>query len=94
MDRKKTQFKAPACLGLPGRVRIYNLHEKKLEQPVVSSLVIQKNKKKYRFYCPDHSTRIVESGNARLIKNGEISGSVEPRHVMFLKLLFPQLLNV
>lgn len=45
MDRKKTQFKAPACLGLPGRVRIYNLHEKKLEQPVVSSLVIQKNKK-------------------------------------------------
>ena len=31
--------------------------------------------KGYRFYCPNHSTEIVETGNARFIENGEISGS-------------------
>ena len=37
--------------------------------------------KEYRFYCLNHSTRIVEIGNARFIENDEISGSVEPRKV-------------
>jgi len=27
------------------------------------------------FYSPTHSTRIVETGNARFIENGETSGS-------------------
>jgi len=31
--------------------------------------------KGYRFYCLTHSTRIVETGNARFIKNGETIGS-------------------
>ena len=35
------------------------------------------------FYCPNHSTRIVESGNARFIENGHISGSGNPRIVDF-----------
>jgi len=34
--------------------------------------------KKYRFYRLNHSMRIVETGNARFIKNGEISGSIVP----------------
>ena len=29
----------------------------------------------YRFYCPSHSTRIVESRNAKFIENDLISGS-------------------
>ena len=33
------------------------------------------------FYCPNHSMRIVETGNARFIENGEISGSTVPREV-------------
>ena len=33
------------------------------------------------FYCPNHSMRIVEIGNARFIENGEISGSTVPRKV-------------
>ncbi|KAL8153122.1 hypothetical protein V2J09_010882 [Rumex salicifolius] len=37
--------------------------------------------KGYRFYCPDHSTKIIETGNARFIENGEVGGSVEPRKV-------------
>ena len=28
----------------------------------------------YMFYCPNHSMRIIETGNARFIKNDEISG--------------------
>ena len=33
------------------------------------------------FYCPNHSMRIVETGNARFIENGEIGGSTVPREV-------------
>ena len=33
------------------------------------------------FYCPNHSLRIVKTGNARFIENGEISGSIVPREV-------------
>ena len=31
--------------------------------------------KEYRFYYPNHSKKIVETGNARFIENGEINGS-------------------
>jgi len=33
------------------------------------------------FYCPNNSMRIVETGNARFIENGEISGSTVPQEV-------------
>ena len=33
--------------------------------------------KGYRFYCPNHNTRIVESTNAWFIVNGQTSGSGE-----------------
>ena len=62
--------------------------------------------KGYRFYCPNHSTRRVEIGNARFIENGEVSGSEEPRKVeikevrvsvsyllFLLKMLFVKLLH-
>ena len=39
------------------------------------SLVIQKNKKRYMFYCPTHNTRIVETENVWFIENGETNGS-------------------
>lgn len=53
------------------------------KQPMVSSLVIEKNQKGIDFFCPSHGTRIVESGNARFIENGKIRGSLEPRKVEF-----------
>ncbi|KAL6318326.1 hypothetical protein AAG906_039418 [Vitis piasezkii] len=37
--------------------------------------------KGYKFHCPNHSVRIVETRNARFLENGEISGSNEPRKV-------------
>ena len=33
------------------------------------------------FYCSTHSTRIVETGNARFIENGETSGSEASQNV-------------
>ena len=39
--------------------------------------------KGYRFYCPNHSMRIVESGNAKFLENGKISGSEKSRRINF-----------
>ena len=69
--------------GCPAEARIYNPHEKKLDSRTISGYFISypDKSKGYRFYCPNHSVRIVETGNARFLENGEISGSNEPRKV-------------
>ncbi|KAL2246808.1 UNVERIFIED_CONTAM: Retrovirus-related Pol polyprotein from transposon TNT 1-94 [Sesamum indicum] len=69
--------------GCPTEVRIYNPHEKKLDAKTVSGYIIgyPEKSKGYRFYCPNHSTRIIETGNARFIENGQISGSEKLRKV-------------
>ena len=69
--------------GCPAEVRLYNPQEKKLDSRTVSGFFIgyPEKSKGYTFYCPNHSTRIVDSGNARFIENGETSGSGEPRKV-------------
>ena len=38
-------------------------------------MVIPRSQRGYVFYCPNHSTRIVESGNAKFIEDGFVSGS-------------------
>ncbi|RVW98877.1 Retrovirus-related Pol polyprotein from transposon TNT 1-94 [Vitis vinifera] len=62
--------------GCPAEARIYNPHEKKLDSRTISGYFIgyPDKSKGYRFYCPNHSVRIVETGNARFLENGEISG--------------------
>ncbi|RVW53328.1 Retrovirus-related Pol polyprotein from transposon TNT 1-94 [Vitis vinifera] len=69
--------------GCPAEARIYNPHEKKLDSRTISGYFIgyPDKSKEYRFYCPNHNVRIVETGNARFLENGEISGSNEPRKV-------------
>ncbi|PHT84733.1 BEL1-like homeodomain protein 2 [Capsicum annuum] len=69
--------------GCPTKVRVYNPQEKKLDSRTISGFFIgyPEKSKGYRFYCPNRSTRIVETGNARFIENGEVSGSEEPRNV-------------
>ena len=63
--------------GCPAEVWVYNPHEKKLDFRTISGYFIGylEKWKGYRFYCPNHSTRIVETGNARFIENCEINGS-------------------
>ncbi|GAA0170758.1 hypothetical protein LIER_24950 [Lithospermum erythrorhizon] len=51
------------------------------EQLVVFFIGYLEKSKGYRFYCPNHSTRIVETRNVKFIENDNISGSVEPRIV-------------
>ena len=63
--------------GCPAEARIYNPHEKNLEFRTISDYFISypKKFKGYGFYYSTHSMRIVETGNARFIENGEISGT-------------------
>ena len=69
--------------GCQAEVRIYNPHERKLDPRTISGFFIgyPEKSKGYRFYCPNHSMRILESGNAHFIENGNISGSNESRNV-------------
>jgi hypothetical protein len=66
--------------GCPVEARIYNPHEKKLDLKTISGYFIGylEKSKGYRFYCPTHSTKIIETGNAKFLENGEISGSDKP----------------
>ena len=63
--------------GCPSEGRIYNPLEKKLDPRTISGYFIRyaERSKGYRFYCPSHNTRIVESRNAKFLENDLISGS-------------------
>ena len=62
--------------GCPFEVRIYNPQEKKLDLRTISGYFIgyAEKSKGYRFYCPSHATRIVESRNVKFLNNDLISG--------------------
>lgn len=57
--------------GCPYEVRIYNLQEKKLDPRTISGYFVgyAERSKGYRFYCPSHTTRIVESRNVKFLEN-------------------------
>ncbi|GKE33052.1 retrovirus-related pol polyprotein from transposon TNT 1-94, partial [Tanacetum coccineum] len=65
--------------GCPTLAQVCNQQEKKLDSQTVSGYFIGyiEKSKGYRFYCPNHSSRIVETGNAKFMENGKVSGSVE-----------------
>ena len=73
--------------GCPVEARVYNPHEKKLDSRTVRGYFIgyPEKSKGYRFYCPNHSSRIVETGNAKFIENGEVSGSAKNRLWILIK---------
>ena len=72
--RRKPSLRHMHVWGCPAEARIYNPREKKLDSRTINAFFIgyPEKSKWYRFYCPNHSTRIVETGNARFIENGEI----------------------
>ena len=74
---KKPSLRHLHIWGCPAEARIFNPQEKKLDSRTISGYFIGylDKSKRYKFYCPNHSTRIVETGNARFLENGEISGS-------------------
>ncbi|KAK2420702.1 putative mitochondrial protein [Trifolium repens] len=70
--------------GCPSEVRIYNPQEKKLDPRTISGYFIgyAERSKGYRFYCPSHTTRIVESRNAKFLEDHLISGSDQIRNIV------------
>ena len=78
---RKPSLRHLCVWGCPEEVKPYNPHEKKLDSRTVCGFFIGYPEKSmgYVFYCPKHSTRIVETGNARFTENGQTSGSGEPR---------------
>jgi hypothetical protein len=83
--------------GCPAKVRIYNPHEKKLDSRTISGYFLgyPEKSKVYVVYCPNHSPKIVETGNARFIEIGEVIGStrreiveIKKTRVLLLQMLF------
>ncbi|WKA02171.1 hypothetical protein VitviT2T_020389 [Vitis vinifera] len=70
--------------GCSSEVRIYNPQEKKLDPRTISGYFIgyAEKSKGYRFYCPSHSTRIVESRNAKFLEYDLVSGSDQFRNIV------------
>ena len=61
----------------PFGVRIYNTQEKKLDPRTISGYFIGYGEKSkgYKFYCPSHATRIMESRNAIFLENDLVNVS-------------------
>lgn len=59
------------------------------ERPM--EFVRQKKFQGYRFYCPKYSRRIVETGNAKFIKNEKINRNAKPLNVEIqeIRMQFP-----
>ncbi|RVW23075.1 hypothetical protein VitviT2T_005480 [Vitis vinifera] len=70
--------------GCSSEVRIYNPQEKKLDPRTISGYFIgyAEKSKGYKFYCPSHNTRIVESRNAKFLKYDLVSGSDQFRNIV------------
>ncbi|RVW64591.1 hypothetical protein CK203_048481 [Vitis vinifera] len=70
--------------GCSPEVRIYHLQEKKLDPRTISGYFIGyiKRSKGYRFYCPSHSTKIVESRNAKFLEYDLVNGSNQFRNIV------------
>ena len=68
-------------------MQIYNPQENKLDPRTITGYFIGyvERSKGYRFYCPLHSTRIVESINAKFLENDLISGSYQFHDITFEK---------
>ena len=69
--------------GCPTEAQVYNPREMKLDSRIVSGYFIGylEKSKGYKFYYPNHSSRIIETGNAKFIENGEVSGSANKQIV-------------
>ena len=72
----KPSFRHMLIWGCPSEVRIYNPQEKKLDPRTISGYFIgyAEKSKGYRFYCPHHSLRFVESRNAKFLENDLAGG--------------------
>ncbi|KAD7477886.1 hypothetical protein E3N88_01022 [Mikania micrantha] len=73
--------------GCPTEAKLYNPQSKKLDMKTISCFFIgyPERSKGYRFYCPSHTTRIVETRHAEFLEMTDLSGSVDGRRIDFLE---------
>ncbi|KAK3035793.1 hypothetical protein RJ639_034609 [Escallonia herrerae] len=67
--------------GCLAEAEVYNQHTKKLDPKTISCHFIgyPERSKGFRFYCPSHTTRNVETRHAVFFEDAEYSGSCTPR---------------
>ena len=70
--------------GCLSELRIYNPQDKKLDPRTISGYFIgyAEKSKGYKFYYPSHSTRIVESRNAKFLEYDLVSGNDQFRNIV------------
>ncbi|RVW82657.1 Retrovirus-related Pol polyprotein from transposon TNT 1-94 [Vitis vinifera] len=80
----KSSLRHMRVWGCSFEVRIYNPQEKKLDPRTISGYFIgyAEKSKGYRFYCPSHNTRIVESRNAKFLEYDLVGGSDQFRNIV------------
>ena len=68
-------------------MRIYNPQENNLDLRTITGYFIgyAERSKGYRFYCPSHNTKIMESKNAKFLENDLISGSDQFQDIVYEK---------
>ncbi|KAF5788317.1 putative RNA-directed DNA polymerase [Helianthus annuus] len=76
---KKPSLEYMKVWGCPAEATLYDPLKKKIDMRTVSCYFIgyPERSKGYRFYCPSHVTRIVESRIADFIEDFKVSGSSE-----------------
>ena len=81
--RRKPSLRHLYVWGCSVEIRYYNPQEKKLDARTINGYFISylEKSKGFRFYCPNHTTRIIKTRNVRFIKNDEVSGRETPRKV-------------
>lgn len=75
----KPSLKYMKVWGCPAEAKLYNPQQRKLDIKTVSCHFIgyPERSKGYRFYCPSHTTRIMETSHAEFLEDSKISGSSE-----------------
>ena len=69
--------------GSQAEAKLFNPQLGKLDPKTVSCHFIgyPQRSKGYRFYCPDRTTKFVETRHAVFLENDGISGNLEPRKI-------------
>ncbi|KAK9074591.1 hypothetical protein SSX86_007189 [Deinandra increscens subsp. villosa] len=74
---RKPSMRYMKVWGCPAEAKLYNPQQRKLDMKKVSCFFIgyPERSKGFRFYCPSHYTRIVETRHAKFLENSNVSGS-------------------
>ncbi|GJZ46447.1 putative RNA-directed DNA polymerase [Tanacetum coccineum] len=81
--RRKPSLRYLRVWGCLAEAKLYNPQSRKLDLKTISCFFIgyPERSKGYRFYCPSHSTRIVETRHAEFLETANNSGSGSFRRI-------------